>query len=87
MGELRRPISGLRGSCLISNGCGRGKYTRVGCNPYVARYPSNNRKCSHDGWVRYFSAAYRSSGFSPVYFAIFFNATGPISSESCHAQV
>ena len=26
----------------VSNGCGRCKYTLVGCNPYVARYPSND---------------------------------------------
>jgi hypothetical protein len=27
---------------FISNGYGRGKYTLVGCNPYVARYPSKD---------------------------------------------
>src|SRR5579863_6135075 len=30
---------------------------------------------------------HKSSGLSPVYLAIFFNATGPSSSPSCHAQV
>ena len=27
---------------LISNGRGTDKYTLVGCNPYVARYPSKD---------------------------------------------
>ena len=40
------PAESLTAACgvpaFISNGYGRGKYTPVGCNPYVARYPSKD---------------------------------------------
>jgi len=33
------------------------------------------------------TAGYKPSGFSPVYFAIFFSATGPSASLAWHAHV